>query len=250
MLVRRLHRSFSTFVSKHFTVDESDLRRVVDAMNTQSRVSTTSQGSCLQLRECRLCDKANKSNVDNIWKLQIHKDGSYHCFRCSEHGSWFDLKKRVLGGKHISANSFSSAFTENDEDTFPENRSSTNDSRKVSPSAADQKTFLSHTSQLFNEASSNPTLAQRAKAARDYLKDNRKLDLGICQRYGVGLGQQQFPRDVRKSEVSTGSGSHSCSENDSSATESKSNIEWIMEDCLTFPWFSDDQSSGEQVLHY
>lgn len=111
---------------------------------------------------------------------------------------------------------------------------------------------MSHTSQLFNEASSNPALAQRAKAARDYLKDNRKLDLGICQRYGVGLGQQQFPRDIKKSEVSTGSGSGSGSsaENDSSAAESKSNIEWIMEDCLTFPWFSDDQSSGEQVLHY
>ena len=42
--------------------------------------------------------------------LMQNENGSYHCFRCAEHGSWKDLQKQTLGGQ---AESTSTSTTRN-----------------------------------------------------------------------------------------------------------------------------------------
>jgi hypothetical protein len=45
---------------------------------------------------CRLCTKKNKDKIDNIWKLSVRHDGSYHCFRCDESNNWTSLQTKLL----------------------------------------------------------------------------------------------------------------------------------------------------------
>lgn len=92
--------SMSTFVSKHFAVDEKEIDEIIGRMNTQSRTLPDGQ---IEVKECSLCDKPNKSKADNLWKLKVRTDGSFYCFRCSYGGNWFQLKKAVVLGQSVCA---------------------------------------------------------------------------------------------------------------------------------------------------
>ena len=87
---------FSTFVSKHFTVDPVEFKRLLDTMGTEVRLASNSEDD-IELKVCKLCMKGNKTKGDNLWKLRIRKNGSFYCFRCALSGNWFDLKQRALG---------------------------------------------------------------------------------------------------------------------------------------------------------
>lgn len=82
ILPSRMGRMLSnpTFVSQHFTPDVQDMKKVVEAMDSDTRVQTD---GALTVKICRLCTKGNKDNAGNLWKLQVRKDGSYYCHRCA-----------------------------------------------------------------------------------------------------------------------------------------------------------------------
>ena len=55
-------------------------------------------GSHIILRECPFCEKPTNGKTDNMYKCYIRIDNGspvYHCHRCGNGGSWFDLKKKL-----------------------------------------------------------------------------------------------------------------------------------------------------------
>ena len=73
--------SSKTFVSEHYTPDAEDMKKVVAAMDSDTRLQND---GVLSVKICRLCTKGNKDDMGNLWKLLIRKDGSFHCYRCSQ----------------------------------------------------------------------------------------------------------------------------------------------------------------------
>ena len=94
-----LRRYEGTFVSKYFNVDQKEIRDVLENMSSRYRRAN----GHYEVQVCNLCDKGNKQKEDNLWKLYVHDDGRYHCFRCSKGGSWFDLKRRVANGEVMNS---------------------------------------------------------------------------------------------------------------------------------------------------
>jgi hypothetical protein len=68
---------------------------IEDQWKTKIRMNPSS--GFVEVRECHLCNKQNKNKPDNIWKLGIRANGSYHCFRCSDSGNWADFKEKACG---------------------------------------------------------------------------------------------------------------------------------------------------------
>ena len=77
--VKRL--SSKTFVSNHYVPDTEDMKKVVAALDSDTRVQND---GVLSVKVCRLCTKGNKDDMGNLWKLLIRRDGSYHCYRCTQ----------------------------------------------------------------------------------------------------------------------------------------------------------------------
>jgi hypothetical protein len=157
-------RNQSTFVSKHYQVDSNELKGVLDDMETRYR--RTSDGYELQV--CNFCDKGNKNKESNQWKLKVNGDGSYHCFRCSIHGTWFDLKKQVSSGSckgegglmiQTSSSGGSSSYNDQSEPSGLQREA-------VIP---DQEVMNSHAQRL--QVKTDPN----AKLAMEYLTQTRKL---------------------------------------------------------------------------
>ena len=94
VLLRRLK---STYVrgglgNQSYTPPIDEINNVVNVMDSDCR----KVGDRLEFKVCNLCDKDNKDKADNLWKLWLNADGSYHCFRCAEHGS-FNRLKQIIG---------------------------------------------------------------------------------------------------------------------------------------------------------
>ncbi len=92
-----LRRLKSTYVRggighQSYTPPIHEINNVVDVMDTDCR----KVGDRLEFKVCNLCDKDNKEKADNLWKLWLNSDGSYHCFRCAEHGT-FNRLKQIIG---------------------------------------------------------------------------------------------------------------------------------------------------------
>lgn len=205
-----ISRSF-TFISKHFEVNKNDLSKVLKDMKSLHRAGTKNN---IEVRVCNLCDKDNKENIDNIWKLNIFQNGGYHCFRCNCSGGWFDLKDKV---KKFNKGSMSidNGF---DSDSFKfESSNSTSDSGSNSGSGGrsrsnqvvpKQKDAYSYTRELFPIDIN--TRSQDAKKVLHYLTNVRGLSENVLLRYGVGSITQEWPDDAGN---------------------------WQKYSCVTFPWF-------------
>ena len=172
------HQYFSTFVSKHYTVDPVEFKRLIDAMGSEVRQAGNNK-DVVEVKVCKLCVKGNKTKADNIWKLRVRKDGSYHCFRCALSGNWFDLKRRASGviesGMSIVAsegNSIIAGFSRNKEGH-----------QKLEPLTYEKLTFL--------ERRSN----HRDAEIRNYLSNVRQLSIDICVKYGVGYSDIKYKDD-------------------------------------------------------
>ena len=81
--LERRGRYFSskTFVSEHYSPDAEDMKKVISAMDSDTRLQND---GVLSVKICRLCTKGNKDDMGNLWKLLIRKDGSFHCYRCTQ----------------------------------------------------------------------------------------------------------------------------------------------------------------------
>eukprot|EP00743_Colponemidia_sp_Colp-15_P007121 GILK01007682.1.p1 GENE.GILK01007682.1~~GILK01007682.1.p1 ORF type:complete len:818 (-),score=127.08 GILK01007682.1:134-2587(-) len=82
----------STFVSKHFRLDERDIQNYLKRKGLVYRMNENGP----VIRDCPVCPRPTHHKVENLWKLYVNKDsGAWICFRCQNTGSWFDLKAKL-----------------------------------------------------------------------------------------------------------------------------------------------------------
>jgi twinkle protein len=233
-----------TFVSKHYSLPPKELYAVLDIFKNQSDIRSTSDGA-FEVKECHLCLKGNKSKIDNVWKLKIHKEGSYHCFRCAQHGSWFDLKRIALGTPESSyAFDPSYALGNNGSNGDMEDGVSRQSSSQVLPQVVipNQKDAFRYHRNLFSNLKIIDEDAlfgyKRVEEAYKYIENKRGISLETCRTFDIGLSVQQFPCDEEPHESpSIGDASTlDSSSNNNTVMKSKKRIYWRQEVCLTFPW--------------
>eukprot|EP01041_Mallomonas_annulata_P002554 gene2554-4987_t len=186
-----------TFVSKHFQVDPNEIRQLIKVdMGTEMRI--LEDGSA-EAKVCNLCPKKNKTNDDNIWKLRIHNDGSYHCFRCSVHGGWFQLKEKVRNARMQLPVTAKDILRVDSTNTTTSNTST---STQIINIPIEQDVLYEY-SKKFQKKSTE------TKKVLNYLKKERGLSEAVLHRYGVGWSTQKYQNEAN---------------------------EWIPELCVTFPW--------------
>jgi hypothetical protein len=159
---RHFSSSTSIFVSKHYEIDKNELKDVLEQMETRYRKSNDGY----ELQVCNFCNKGNKHKESNMWKLKVNCDGSYHCFRCSVHGTWFDLKRRLNSSPH------------NDNEIVQESVSFDNNPIEGIPAKneaviPDQVVMNAHAQQI--QIKNDPN----SKFAVDYLTQTRKISKPI-----------------------------------------------------------------------
>ena len=162
----------------------------------------------------------------NDISVRIHRDGSYHCFRCTQHGSWFDLKQKVLG----------SGLPPRDPSRVPEvlpgrffleedgERGSSSGTKTEAIVLPDQRVAFSYHLNLFpldeHASGSGNVLIKRARDDASAFIEKRGLSLEVCRKFGVGMTVQEFPADVDTRE----------------ANGVPVKVPWTKELCLSFPW--------------
>ena len=161
--------TMDTFVSKHYSAPPLEVQEVLEQLPSRHRRNNGKY----EVQICNFCDKGNKHKESNQWKLCINDDGSYHCFRCSMHGSWFNLKRKVLGSKSHGYYS-------------PPQQVEIYTNTETGKNTPDQGKAFAHTKQLFAQR------CDTSKAVLNYLVTVRGLDLNVIQRYGVGCATKSF----------------------------------------------------------
>lgn len=234
--VKQLGLCFSTFVSEHYQVEKEEILSLLKTMETETRQKSAS--GPYEVKECKLCNKKNRSMPDNIWKLNVRQNGSYHCYRCDQKGSWFDLKRKA-GEKFI----YTSVSDNLDVDSIVAPTAATNKTSILKPgkskigtagSEDEEKKYLfpSQKQMTDNHYSLFPscdekgtehadTPARRA-AVKTYLNDVRGLNDEILAKYGVGLATQQFLGSEKG--------------------------EWRDHTCVTFPWIVLDKDFKRETV--
>lgn len=216
-----------------------DLQDTLDKLDSDYRNNPNGN---IDVKICNLCDKGNKTNLDNLYKLSIFKNGNFHCFRCSKGGNYKQLKSSLNGGEN--SNSILNESSTKNNYRQPTSRkyemsslsSPSKDKQYVLPDQSDSYMF---TKQLFPsgyaaddaefgmksncimptisfdpKSKLNETDVKNENAAfqvRDYLRHTRMLSLSMCEKYGVGMSKQSFPASGRDGK-------------------------WVEEVCITFPW--------------
>lgn len=247
--LRRLNHHYLCTSRGQFVPPVEQVRKVLKSLDSDIRPVPDGK---YEVKVCKLCSKGNKDAPDNLWKLLINRDGSYHCYRCAEHGTFKGLKDRlmipsepkILSSSKLSDDKlYGNSNTNNKLDEDPSLSIVTlAGAAKASASyqPMDQKLAHSFTKNLFadmdnndapitdtvdcssspigNETQHQISIAERARMVRHYLQHERKLSLAICERYGVGVSVQKFPNSV--------SG------------------QWDDNTCVTFPWIDFAQGSS------
>jgi hypothetical protein len=158
------HLSSSIFVSKHYEIDKNELKDVLEQMETRYRKSNDGY----ELQVCNFCNKGNKHKESNMWKLKVNCDGSYHCFRCSVHGTWFDLKRRLNSSYH-NGNEIMQGSESFEKNNLLDGVQAKNDTAVI----PDQVVMNSHAQQI--QIKNDPN----SKLAVDYLTQTRKISKPI-----------------------------------------------------------------------
>ena len=97
--------SAAPFVSRHFAVESSELASLINKSFKDHRLNSSAE--TVEIKTCfQDCTRERKGQTDNAWKLNIRKDGSYYCYRCSSGGNWYNLKRRLArnSGLEITSN--------------------------------------------------------------------------------------------------------------------------------------------------
>jgi len=196
-----------TYVSKHFEVSDNEMTNLLKDLKSPHR---SGKNNNVEVQICKLCDKDNKTNSDNLWKLNIFKNGGFHCFRCDCKGSWFDLKEKVKKFNRGSVSGFDSDSIKLDSvsNSDSSSGSSTGGRSRANTTVPKQKDAYSYTRELFPKDSN--TRSAEAKKVLHYLMNVRGLSENVLLRYGVGMIVQDWPDDDGV---------------------------WKPLTCVTFPWF-------------
>jgi hypothetical protein len=174
----RLRRKFSskTFVSEHFIPEAAEMKKVIVAMESDTRVH--GEGG-MSVKICRLCTKGNKDDMGNHWKLLLRRDGSYYCHRCSKGGNYMDLKKKTLGtGGHVELLYAKDSLGD-----------------IVTTAKSKMPLMIPSTLPLFGQPGDSPNEANAAKVL-DFLNVVRGLKNVVLMRYGVAMAMEKFINDT------------------------------------------------------
>ena len=208
----------------------AEVASVVACMNSEVRKKSNGD---YEVKICRLCDKENKFNEDNLWKLLVRPDGSYHCYRCAnenDNPKTLQSLKNKLGKaglmkvngsiealplKQKAKKAFESKpttptavdevqiksiVTPNQAESWKLHSNLYNESKLMStlPSTASLEPSPGDgncSSVVSNPSSINSTSDLDAQVVQMYLQSVRRLDPKITEMYGVGLGKQSFLSD-------------------------------------------------------
>lgn len=215
-----IRRSFSS--NEH--VFQKKALAVVAQWNTSYRAKPTGE---VEVKECHLCSKGNRSNIDNLWKLCVRPNGSYYCFRCSCGGNYAELKTKAaeIGGSlSHSSNSESPKFVEAPTLKVEAPAQEKKSDKIVLP---DQYRAFQYHLNLFPPpgvlSKASNSMAQHRDRVKKYLNEVRGLNDDILKKYLVGFGIQQFLNDENK---------------------------WIDHVCVSFPWIQLSQSVDENSIKF
>ena len=205
----------STFVSKYYEVEKAEIIKLVDDMKTVYRQKD--ENSPIEVKECRLCDKKNKSAPDNLWKLNIRPDGSYNCYRCEgAKGSWFDLKRKAAEkcGYTSLQDGLNEKISSSGTGTKAKKAVALSEENSKKFSLPSQTETSKHHHSLYPRELTPASEALEANRAtvKEYLNTQRGLNDEVLQRYGVGFAVQQYLGDDQLK------------------------AEWVNHLCVTFPW--------------
>ncbi len=205
---------------------------LIDKWKTRFRVKEVNKENSpkmIEVRECHLCSKGNKSKPDNLWKLCVFSNGGYHCFRCSESGNWSQFVSkaneiRVYVASNEETTSPSPAHSSHSEESPAESKPPSNEKLPIySDGFNQQKSFVFphqdqfhhyHVNLLPPEKESRRSdyikqLQQDRDRVKSYLHESRKLNDIVLRKYFIGMTKQSFLND--------------------------DNV-WIDHVCVTFPW--------------
>lgn len=187
-----------------------------------------------ECKVCHLCDKQNKTVASNCWKLLVRPDGSYYCHRCSQGGSFKQLKQK-LGVEstdiiQISAKSgsFETSKMLPDTQEVEYNRPDQSEARAFHTALfGDNNDDDNNNDDMASYRSMLETLPTHTKAQLDaahalnHLLNVRCLSPHVLKRYRVGVGKQSFLDDQGS---------------------------WQEKVCVTFPWIKPTENDPENIV--
>jgi hypothetical protein len=210
----RISRSFETTVGtppveiSSPSAPSAPVVQFVETLNQEYRVRPDGQ---IEVKECHLCNKRNKDKPDNCWKLMVHTNGSYHCFRCAESGS-FELLQAKMNApvskrtqvKPSPVISLSASADGQSRGKYEITQ------RAVEYVLPDQREYGQLHADLFAHTEADPgnihehitvgsTNTQRrndAASVLKYLYNVRCISPAILRKYQVGIAKQQFLNDT------------------------------------------------------
>ncbi len=185
--------TFSTFVSAHYQVDETDITSYLQRKGCVTRPAGPER---LVVKECLFCHPTN-GKPDNQWKLYIRRqDGAFYCHRCGASGSWFDFKKRngdiqtavATGGATGAAGGGARPATPRRADGARDRRPGV-ESGPWAGAASGVRVLEPHKA----EQASRALFDDPANAdALRYLTETRGLSRQVLEVYGVGVVEASF----------------------------------------------------------
>jgi twinkle protein len=93
----------NTFVSSHYKFDPSTIKSYL-ARKQFNDIRSSPGSNQILIKVCPFCPDT-KDKPDNLWKLNINTvSGVYNCYRCGQHGSWFDFQNKLGDIKTIQSN--------------------------------------------------------------------------------------------------------------------------------------------------
>jgi len=198
---RRTHRraNYSTFVSKHFELDRSD----VEGLLQRHKIPFRNGSDVIRIKECMYCKKPHRNKPDNLYTLAVKKvNGAHFCHRCGSKGSWFDLKQKLgsNGDGHVAP---------------AQRESAASSPRGKYPERIDEAIASGYCENLYRPSSSKDCAADSVRIL-DYLENERGLERSVLEKYNVGMAKFKFPYHDKVDK----------------------RIKWKEELCVSFPWMS------------
>lgn len=199
---------FRDFSTKPFNEGDSS-REVLRFLKTMKSNKRTIPGSNrTEIQICMLCDKGNRSNEDNLWKLSVYDSGGFLCFRCGTKGTFEDLKKRykINSGDVDYRRPALNATKSSPSRKIGKPVVAEGEVNYVLPRQSHVNSFHTTLFPSYEASKEEMKVVRGAKQLQKdrtevlkYLLENRGLTPDVLKKYSVGMAQQQFIDE--KSEV-------------------------------------------------
>jgi twinkle protein len=160
------------------------------------------------IRECPFCSKPHKNVISNMWTLNIKENsGAFLCFRCGNHGSWYDFVRFILGD---TINFEKTSSVGESRDPAVDLRLKTERTAKVVEECEAMYQQLLNVVEQLNSLEKNiesqlsdPTLITHLSILQYLIgtesTDQRHLSLETIKAYKLGIGEEIFKNEEGQS---------------------------------------------------